>query len=255
MDREETTVQEIDDAALQALITRVEHAIEQGLALEAEDMRLLLRAIHTLLEIQTQLEEKNITLHKLRKLLGMVRRSEKRANNLSNEKDASGKPNNKHRQKLKKPRNAKKKVEPKEIVHHQLDGLKKGDPCPHCPNGTLRKYDWKTLLRISSTSPFEAKKHVVERLKCDLCDDVLSANLPQEVLQDGGVDQQYGYSARSVMAIFKHFSGMSYFHQETLNDLFGYPITASTIFDQCESVANDCRPLYHQLKHRFSQAL
>ena len=72
------TVQDIDYDALQALIGRVEHAIEHNLALEPEDMALLLAAIHTLLEVQTQLDEKSVTLHKLRKLLGMVKSSEKR---------------------------------------------------------------------------------------------------------------------------------------------------------------------------------
>jgi len=253
MDTNETqAVQEIDYAELQALIARVEHAIEHGLALEAEDMRLLLSAIHTLLEVQTQLEEKNITLHKLRKLLGMIKSSEKRAHSTKtddrDEKECK-------RNKPKKPRKKKRKVEPKEVIYHQLDDLKKGDSCTQCPNGRFRKYDAKILIRISGASPFEAKKHVVERFKCDLCNYVVSVDLPAVVTEDGSIDQRYGYSARSVMAIFKHFSGMPYFHQETLNDLFGYPITASTIYDQCEYLSNDCIPLYHQIKRIAANAV
>jgi hypothetical protein len=247
------SVQEIDYAALQALIGRVEHAIEHGLALDADDMRLLLNAIHTLLELQTQLGEKAVTLHKLRKLLGMVKSSEQRGS--SREGNTDGQRHQHTHQKVLKERKPRKKIEPGEVVHHRLEELNKGDSCPACPNGRLVKLEPKVVLRISGTEPYDAKKHVIERLKCNLCDYVVSADLPAEVLADGGADQQYGFSARSMMAILKHFSGIPYFHQETVNDLFGCPITASTIYDQCEMVANDCMPVYHQLRRDAANAV
>ena len=46
-------VEDIDYQALQELIVRVEHAIEHDLALEADDLRLLLSAIHTLMAVQS----------------------------------------------------------------------------------------------------------------------------------------------------------------------------------------------------------
>jgi hypothetical protein len=110
-------------------------------------------------------------------------------------------------------------------------------------------------LRITGAAPFDAKKHMAERLKCNLCDYVVTAAIPQDVLDDGDINQQYGYSARSMMAIFKHFSGIPYYHLQTLNDLFGCPITASTAFDQCEKVANACMPIYHQLRRDAANAV
>lgn len=241
-----STVEEINYEELKALIARVEHAIEHELALEAEDLRLLLSAIHTLMTVQSKLEEKDITLNKLRKLLGMVTSSEKRKSDgdTKKKKDRKKKPGGK----------PKPKSQPARTEHHKIEDAKKGDPCPECPSGKLVKHEPSTLLRVTGSTSLEAVKHVAERLKCNLCDCVVSAPLPKEVLDDGDARQQYGYSARSVMSIHKHFSGIPYYHQGTLNDLFGWPVTASTVFDQCEYVANDINPVLHELRRVAANA-
>ena len=126
-----SNVEEIDYESLKALITRVEHAIEHDIALEADDLRLLLSAIHTLMTVQSKLEDKDITLHKLRKLLGMITSSEKRASTDKDEGTA------KKGKKKKQPRKPKPKNEPAKTEHHKLEDVKKGDPCPECPSGKL----------------------------------------------------------------------------------------------------------------------
>lgn len=246
------TVEDIDYESLKALIARVEHAIEHELALETEDLRLLLSAIHTLMSVQSKLDDKDITLHKLRKLLGMIKSSEKRPSTDSDTDSDTGK--KKKDSKKKPPRKPKPKSTPAKTEHHKLEGVQKGDPCPECPKGKLSKQEPAILLRVTGSAPLEAIKHIAEKLKCTLCDYVVSAPLPKDVLDDGGARQQYGYSARSVMAIHKHFSGIPYYHQGTLNDLFGWPVTASSIFDQCEYVANDIISVFHEMKRVAANA-
>jgi transposase len=73
-------------------------------------------------------------------------------------------------------------------------------------------------------------------------------------LEDGDANQMYAYSARTLMAIDKFFSGLPYHHQANLADIFGYPISASTIFDQCEHVANDVMPIFYELKRQAATA-
>jgi transposase len=243
----EAKIEDIDYEALKALIARVEYAIENELALETDDLRLLLIAINTLATVQSRLEDNDITLHKLRKLLGMVTSSEKRPSS-DNQNNA-----NQKKPPRKKPKPATKPT-PKETLYHKLKKFKKGDPCPECPKGKLAKYIPLVLLRISGSAPLKAVKHIIERLKCNLCDYVVSASLPDEVLKDGDANQQYGYSARSIMAIYKHFSGVPYFHQSTLNKFFGCPVTASTIFDQCEHLTNDIMPVFYEIKRRAADA-
>jgi hypothetical protein len=68
---------DIDGKALEALITRVVEAKENNLALSPEDYQLLLDALLTLATTQTRLANDDVTVHKLRKLLGIEKSSEK----------------------------------------------------------------------------------------------------------------------------------------------------------------------------------
>lgn len=238
MDKAE--VNEIDRDELAALMARVEQAIEHDLALSIDDMKLLLSAITTLCTLQSKIEQDDITLHKLRKLLGMIKQSEKRR---STHPKGNKKSNNKKENK--KPRKPKTTTKPK-VALHKMQEYQKGDACPACERGKLYKFSPSKLLRITGHARFEATHHIVEQLRCNACSLLYKAPLPDSVLEDGDVDQQYGYSARAMMVIDKFFTGTPYYHQGTLADLFGFSISASTIFDQCEYVANDVMPVYYE---------
>src|ERR1700722_19195829 len=71
-------ITEIDRDALSSLMMRIEEAIEHDLSFSVDDMKLLLSAITTLCTLQSKIEQDDVTLHKLRKLLGMVKQSERR---------------------------------------------------------------------------------------------------------------------------------------------------------------------------------
>ena len=64
-------------AELDALIRRVEEARDHGLALSAADLGLLLNALLTLASVTERLEHDDLTLARMRKLLGIVRSSER----------------------------------------------------------------------------------------------------------------------------------------------------------------------------------
>jgi len=72
-----STVQDIDIDALDALIARLQQAKDYQLTLEPADIKLLISALITLSHLQHKLSDQDITLHKLRKLVGIVRSSEK----------------------------------------------------------------------------------------------------------------------------------------------------------------------------------
>jgi len=244
---------EISQEELSALIDRVEHAIENELALTIDDMKMLLLAITTLSTVQQHIESKDLTLHRLRKLLGMVQNSEKR--NTASPTDKTNNPKKKPRPKRKKTgKNSTKKKKPA-VIYHPISQYNKGDVCLECQHGKLYKFEPGNLLRITGHSPYEAAQHVTERLRCNGCQKVYTAPLPEEVLRDGGPTQQYGYSARSLMAIHKFYSGIPYNHQGNLADILGFPISASTIYDQCELLANDSMPIFNLLKRLAAQSM
>ena len=71
------TYTDINAEQLDALIQRIESAQEKGIALSSEDCQLLLDALLSLVKLQEHLVENDVTLHKLRKLSGLVKSSEK----------------------------------------------------------------------------------------------------------------------------------------------------------------------------------
>jgi hypothetical protein len=246
---EKSKISELTAKELDALITRLEEAIEFDLALSNDDIRLLLSALLTLATMQESLSNKKITLHKLRKLVGMVQSSEK-LSDLVNEKPSV----NKHKVPRKKKPKKKNSVSPVKI-HHKLKTLNKGDTCPECERGSVYRYEPAQLLRVAGHSPFTPELHLSERLRCNTCGQFFTAPLPDDVLADGDSDQKYGYSARSLMAINKYFAGTPFYRQESLQSLLGFSVSASTIFDQCEYVANHLQPIFKVMKAQAANAV
>jgi len=241
-----TPVQDIDVVALDALIERLHEAQQFDLTLSADDIQLLLSALATLSIMQNHLSANDITLHKMRKLLGIVTASESLSTLLGRDNagtcSTDGKP----------PQSKKRKAPPtprvkSKVVHHTLGNLNKGDPCPACDRGKVFKYEPASLLRVTGQSPYVAVKHVLERLRCNTCGEYFTAALPRAVTDDGEPNQKYGYSARSLIGINKYYMGAPFYRQQTLQDILGMPITASTQFDQCEKLANHLQAVYRSL--------
>ena len=251
------TVLELDDQALEGLVARVTEAKEHGLALSADDTQLLLDALMTLASLQARLSDKDVTLHKLRKLLGIVQSSEKLSGLLASagqENTSKKKPSSKNKSRKKRNKPAAQTVKP-QVEHHKLVDLKKGDTCPECPKGKLYKYEPARLLRVTGSTAFTPVQHLSERLRCNACGAFFTAELPEYVKADGGGEQKYGYSARSIMGINKYFAGSPFYRQESLQDLLGMPISASTVFDQCEYLSNDIYPIFKHFKKLAKDAI
>lgn len=251
-------VNELTEKELDDLIERVEEAINVGLCLENEDLALLLDALKTCLYLQEKLRNNDLTILKLKKLMGMVQTSEKKSNlqDVSDNNDdiqhSSSKPEEDSQQpkKKKKKRNSKKSNIPQqkpEVAHHKHTELNKGQQCPDCLKGRLYKYLPSQFTRITGHSPFSATIHVSDRLKCNGCGTYFTAELPEEVQEDGEPGQKYGFSARALMCLYKFFAGYPFYRQGSLQKILGVSITASTQFDQVELVANDAKPIYHCL--------
>jgi len=68
---------ELSEAELDALIERLEQAIALDLALSVSNLQNLLPIVLSFAHLHERLSERDITLHKLRKLAGIVRSSEK----------------------------------------------------------------------------------------------------------------------------------------------------------------------------------
>lgn len=158
-----TIFTDIDGDALDALIERVTEAKEHELALSPDDCQLLLDALLTLANLQENIASKDVTIHKLKKLVGLVKSSEKLGElvNQGLRTSKGKKPNNSKQGKTDKPSTNKVKAK---VIHHPLDAYSKGDDCPECGIGKLAKYEPASFLRIAGQSPFVPEQHVMERV-------------------------------------------------------------------------------------------
>ncbi len=247
-------ISEISEKALDELIERVQNAIEHDLALSVADMQLLLHALMTLAYLHERMADKAITLHKLRKLAGIVSASEKLKNVVPDAKAGQPKRRRKKNSKAKQDSDTATVVE-HQVCHHKLQDYHKGQTCPECERGKLYKYEPATHLKITGQSPLLSTKHVMERLRCNTCGAYFTASVNSEdALQDGPLQHTYGYSARAIMAIHRYYAGNPFYRQQTLQKLFGMPVSASTVFDQCEHLANIAQPIMNALIHWSSAA-
>ena len=151
---------DMTEKELNAFIARVEDAMEYNLTLEKKDLSLLFEAFKACLYLQERASSHNdLTIKKLKKLLGMVSSSEKL-------KDAMTKTaqNNEPIPEKKKELKQRKKPEPvkAEVVHHKLEEFSRGDHCPECSSGKLYKFEPASFVRVTRESPFKTKNHISE---------------------------------------------------------------------------------------------
>lgn len=238
----EITVEEMD-----SLIERMESNLEDGLSTEPEDVRLILLILRQFATMQQKLEGSSYLKQRYLKLMGLVSASEDKKNLF----------NKGSKTKKDSPRKKKPKVEvtPPKVCHHALTELEKGQSCPECEKGRLYKTEPASFVRITGQAPLTAEKHIMEQLRCNLCGQMFTAQLPDDVLTDGARQQRYGFSARAIMAIDKFYMGSPYFRQESLQSLMSMPITASTIYDQCAHLADDIAPVFEYLKAQSANAV
>lgn len=226
-----------DMEAIHALIERVEYAIAHDVTVSSEDLKMLL---DLLLNANARLNRQTGTIEKLRKLAGLVNRGEPGHHDANGKGKRLGQRNRKRRSGF-APEDAP-KVTPT-VEKHALKDHHKGDTCPECNQGKLYKVEPASSLRVSGQPPFETTQHVLEQLRCNACGAYFTAELPEEVLEDGPRSQKYGYSARALMAIYKNLTGMPYFRQQSLQQVMGVSISASTLYDQCEATADIISPV------------
>jgi transposase len=216
---------DIDGQTLDALIARVSETKDNQLALSRKDYQLLLDALVTLDSMQDRLAGHDVTVHKLRKLLGIEKSSEKQSDVIKKPKKTTKRsPSKRHNDEGFTLVKAK-------VVIHPVSDTNKGDECPECETGRVYKTDPGSFLSITGHSPFTPEQQIMERYRCNTCGAYFTAELPEAVLSDGAATQKYGYSARTLMAIYEYFAGLPFYRQSSIQKLLGVNLTASTVFD------------------------
>jgi transposase len=129
------------------------------------------------------------------------------------------------------------------------DSLSPGDDCPECQQGTL--YQMKEpakLIRVVGQAPVQATVYERQRLRCNLCGKVFTAQVPQDV----GADK-YDITVASMIGLLKYGTGMPFNRLEGLQGSFGIPLPASTQWKIVEEAIPSIRPAYEELIRQGAQ--
>jgi hypothetical protein len=128
--------------------------------------------------------------------------------------------------------------------------LKPGDVCPECGEGKVyRQKEPKTLVRIVGQPPLEATVYEMERLRCNGCGQLFTAETPK---QAAGVEK-YDETAAAMMAQLRYGSGVPFKRLERLQTNLGIPLPAATQWEVVEQAADVIRPAYDELVRRAAE--
>ena len=105
--------------------------------------------------------------------------------------------------------------------------LHPGDQCPECRQGKVyRQKEPATLVRFVGHAPLEATVFEMERLRCNACGEVFSAEEPETA----GADK-YDKTAVAMIALLKYGTGVPFKRLERLQEHLGMPLPATTQWD------------------------
>lgn len=126
-------------------------------------------------------------------------------------------------------------------VTHQV--FKTGDACPDCLKGRLFQLKPGTVIRIIGQPWLQVEIYRPERFRCSLCGKVFTAILPKEVTTGSRADS----SAKAIVSLLKYRGGVPFYRQGQIQEILGAPISASEIWEMTEDVANAAQPVYAAL--------
>ena len=125
--------------------------------------------------------------------------------------------------------------------------LRPGDPCPQCEKGTV--YDTKrprVLVRLKGQAPVGATVFSLQKLRCNLCDALFTAELP--------AGEKYDATVGSMIALLRYGMGMPMNRNETLQASVGVPLPDSTQWQIVAEQAERAEPAFEEIIRQAAQA-
>jgi transposase len=132
------------------------------------------------------------------------------------------------------------------VVRHPT--LHAGDACPACGEGTVYDKTPGVLVRIVGRPPLSATVYQLQKLRCNLCGQVFTADAPE-----GAGPAKYDATAASMIGLLKYGSGLPFNRLEGLQRDLGVPLPASTQWDVVQAVAANITPAFDELIRQAAQ--
>ncbi len=121
--------------------------------------------------------------------------------------------------------------------------LKPGDLCPDCKDGRVYNFGQGSVVRFTGQEPIACTVYEPARLRCALCQEVFTADLPPAV-----GPERYQPSAKAMIALLTSGTGVPAYRLEGLQKSIGVALSDSTQFDLREDVANAIHPVLQAIE-------
>ena len=132
------------------------------------------------------------------------------------------------------------------VPHPELHA---GDSCPGCEKGKVYpQKEPRTLVRIVGQAPLAATVYELDRLRCNLCGEVFTAEEPE-----GVGPEKYDETTAAMIALLKYGSGMPFYRLEKLEYLLGIPLPTSTQWEIVEEAAEVIKAARDELIRQAAQ--
>lgn len=132
-------------------------------------------------------------------------------------------------------------------LHHAK--LSHGNRCPECARGNVyAQKEPKALVRIVGQAPLAATVYELERLRCNACGQVFTAEEPE-----GVGPEKYDETASAMIAQLKYGSGIPFYRLEGLEDQLGIPLPAATQWEIVAEAAEAIKPAHEELIRQAAQ--
>jgi transposase len=231
---------ELNLEQLQALIERAKQA-----PLSNPDYQTLKAVLDTLGYLTQLLEDRKTTIDRLRQIL-FGASTEKTRTVLKTDRIPTADSENKTQGHGRNGAQAYRGATRVKIKHVSL---KSGDCCPHCDKGKLyNSIQPGFVVRIMGQAPLAATVYEIEKLRCNLCGELFTAEAPQAV-----GSQKYDASSASMIALLKYGSGLPFYRLEGLQESLGLPLPASTQWGIVKELAGVIAPAYQELITQAAQ--
>lgn len=110
-------------------------------------------------------------------------------------------------------------------VKIEHEAIKAKDNCPKCLKGKVYEIKTpKTVVRITGKSPLHATVFEMQRLRCNLCGEVFTAEAPSHI-----GEEKYDAQSGAMIALLKYGSGLPFNRLEQLQASLGVPLPAANM--------------------------
>ncbi len=242
------------EVSREELRSLLEHA---RTGLSESEYQQLQAALDTLVYLTQLMEDKSTTIARLRQILfGATTKKTSNvvpktaANSTSSattEPDAANKPET-----VSHPghgRNGVEEYRGARKIKIEHGSLQSGNHCPGCQKGKLYALGTPgVLIRVVGQAPLTATVYELEKLRCNLCGEVYTAEAPE-----GIGTEKYDASAASMIALLKYGTGFPFHRLEGLQKDMEIPLPASTQWEIVAETAQWIEPAYQELIQQAAQ--